>query len=639
MKKPRGSLSRGMARLVPAGLLLAMAGLFMVPAAPALAAPVLTVSPTSGAVGTEVTIKGAVFDSYKGDIITVTFNGAAIPQYSPYQIPDSGSFELPFTIPAATAPGSYIIHVETAVGSSQFSAETVFRVEAPGLSLDVTEGPVGTSVTATGRGFYSGSTVTVYFHNPGEESAGTETADEVGHFQHTFLVPAGIGGEHGVSASNTEGNTAAATFTIIAGVSINVASGGPGDLVHVTGTGFGFRSNIRVSMGTTPVATARSDDHGGFAIDFNVPELTAGPYDVKAEDATGNLNMVSFTVTAGASLSAITGAVGSELTARGSGFEAGGTVTVDFGALRVATVPADANGAFTTTFGVPAVGAGPHTVKISDGTITRQIVYTIESTPPPVPAAVLPNDGATVRTSAYLDWEDVSDPSMPVTYQLQVSGDSGFAALIVNATGLTDSQYSFGVTANLTVGDQPVSYYWRIRAEDAAGNLSEWSAARSFVVSPPPAPTILPTATVPAATTGNGTATILTPAVTMSGTVALDWEPVTNPTGPVTYTIEIADNPDFNEPVLEKAGLTSSDYLLSQVDLLNLKDNVPYYWRVKAVDADGVSGDWSTPATFKVGSSFRFPAWGIWVIAGLGVAAIAFLAFRIGRRTAYGPPD
>ncbi len=637
--KANGALSRVMARLVPAGLLLALAGLFMVPAAPVLAAPVLSVSPTSGAVGTEVTIKGTVFDSYKGDIITITFNGVEIPQYSPYQIPDSGSFEIPFTIPAAMAPNSYIIRIETAVGSSQFSASTVFRVDAPALSLNVTEGKVGTSVTTSGRGFYAGSTVTVYFHNPGEESTGTEKADATGHFQHTFLVPAATAGEHTVSAGNTEGNTAAATFTIIPGLSINVASGGPGDLVHLTGTGFGFRSNIRVSMGTAPVATARSDDHGGFEIDFNVPEMTAGPYDVKAEDATGNLNLVPFTITAGASLSALTGAVGSDLTARGSGFEPGGAVTVDFGPMRVATVTADANGAFATTFGVPAVGAGPHTVSISDGTLTRQIVYTIESTPPSVPTLVLPADGAATRTSPYLDWQDVSDPSAPVTYRLQVSGDSGFAVLIVNETGLRDSQYSFGAAANLTVGDQPVAYYWRVQAEDAAGNLSEWSAARSFTVSPPPAPTILPTGTETATTAATGNGTVTAPVAMETATVSLDWEPVNSPTGPVTYTVQIADNADFNDPVLEKAGLTTSSYLLDHADLPGLKDNVPYYWRVKAVDADGVAGDWSEPGTFQLSTPFHFPAWGIWVIAAVGVAGIGYLAFRIGRRTAYGPPD
>ncbi len=637
--KATGALSRGMARLVPVGLLLALAGLFALPAPPVLAAPVFSVSPASGAVGTEVTILGTVFDSYKGDIVVITFNGAQIPEYSPFQIPDSGSFEIPFTIPAGTAPGSYIIRVDTAVGASQFSSSTVFRVEAPALSLDITEGQVGTSVTASGRGFYAGSTVTVYFLNPGQESAGTEKADEVGRFQHTFFVPAGIAGDHSVSAGNSEGNTAATTFTIIPGLSVNVESGGPGDLVHVTGTGFGFRSNVRISMSANPVATVRSDDHGGFALDFNIPELVSGPYDIKAEDAIGNVNLAHFTVTAGASLSVLSGAVGSDLTARGSGFVAKGTVTVDFGPLRVATVTADANGAFTTTFGVPALKAGQYTVNISDGTMTRQIVYTIESTPPPVPAPVLPLDGATARTSPYLDWETVTDPSMPVTYQLQVSEDSGFAALIVDETKLTDSQYSFGAAANLTVGDQPVTYYWRIRAEDAAGNLSEWSTARSFVVSPPAAPTIVPTASETATTAAGDNGSVATPVTTATGTVSLDWDPVTSTTGPVTYTLQVADNFDFSDPVLEKTGLTSSSYLLNRNDLPGLKDGIPYYWRVRAVDADGVSGDWSEPGTFQLSTPFRFPAWGIWAIAGVGIAVIAFLAFRFGRKTAYGPPD
>jgi hypothetical protein len=632
---PAVSPARAMKRGLPLGLLLALAGLCL-GGAPVQAAPKIDVTPDAGAVGTRVTISGTVFDSYKGDIITIAFNGVAIPEYSPLEIPETGEFEVPFTIPAATAPGSYLIHVETAVGSSQFSTETVFRVEAPALVLDATEGPVGTSVLASGRGFYAGSTVTVYFLNPGEESAGTEKADAVGHFEHQFLIPAGTGGAHGVSAANSDGNAASATFTIIPGLTANVAAGGPGDVVHVTGTGFGFRSTVRVSMGNVAVATARSDDHGGFAIDFNVPDLNSGPYDLKAEDAAGNLNLVSFTVTAGARLSATTGAVGSDLTAQGSGFKAGGPVTIDFGPLRVATATADANGGFSATFGVPAVGAGPHTVTISDGTLTRQIVYTIESDAPPVPGLVLPADGATSRSNAYLDWEDVSDPSLPVTYDLQVASDSGFSALIVSQGNLTQSEYAF--TGNLTVANQTVRYYWRVRATDGAGNVGQWSAARSFVISPPPAPTIA-TATEPAATSPTGTGSIAAPVATATAAVTLDWEPVANPTGPVSYTIEIADNPEFTDPVLEKTGLTSSNYLLSQADLLGLKDKVPYYWRVKAVDADGVSSDWSAPATFSVGSSSRFPDWGIWIIAGLGVAAIIYLAFRIGRRTAYGAPD
>jgi hypothetical protein len=635
--KATGHPSRLMARTVPLGLLLALAGLF-VTGAPAQAAPALTVSPASGAVGTEVTITGTVFDSYKGDIITITFAGVEIAEYSPFEIPQTGTFEIPFTIPAATAPGSYIIHVDGAVGATQFSAETVFRVEAPALSLDVSEGPVGTSVTAAGRGFYSGSPVTVYFHNPGEESVGTETADATGHFERAFLVPAGTGGPHTVAAGNSEGNAAAATFTIVADLAANVASGGPGDLVHLTGTGYGFRSNVTVTIGTFPVATARSGDHGGFELDFNVPEITAGPYDIRAEDEAGNLDITAFTVSAGASLSKLAGAVGSEVTAHGSGFAAGGTVTVDFGPMRVATVTADANGAFTTTFGVPAVGAGAHTVTISDGTKTRQIVYTIESDAPPVPSPVLPADGETTRTNTYLDWADVSDESVPVVYRLQVAEDSGFAALVVDKDGMSESEYSFGVTENLTVGDQPVRYYWRVRAEDAASNKSEWSAAWSFVISPPPAPTIVAEPTETTETSANGT--VAAPvATTTSTSVSLDWEPVTDATGPVTYTVEISDSADFTEPVLVEEGLTSSDYLLNEADLLGLKDNVPYYWRVKAVDADGVSSDWSEAGTFSTGSSFQFPAWGIWVIVGVGVAAIAFLAFRFGRRTAYNPPD
>jgi len=48
--------------------------LVMLMGAPVLAAPIVSVSPTSGAVGTEVEIAGTNFDSYVGDDIYIYFD-------------------------------------------------------------------------------------------------------------------------------------------------------------------------------------------------------------------------------------------------------------------------------------------------------------------------------------------------------------------------------------------------------------------------------------------------------------------------------------------------------------------------------------------------------------------------------------
>jgi len=68
-------------------------------ATPALAAPVITLSPTSGAIGTEVTVTGTNFDSYRGDDNSIFFNDVEIAN-SPLTVPDTGSFSVNFNIPS-----------------------------------------------------------------------------------------------------------------------------------------------------------------------------------------------------------------------------------------------------------------------------------------------------------------------------------------------------------------------------------------------------------------------------------------------------------------------------------------------------------------------------------------------------------
>jgi Flp pilus assembly CpaF family ATPase len=48
---------------------------------------------------------------------------------------------------------------------------------------------------------------------------------------------------------------------------------------------------------------------------------------------------------------------------------------------------------------------------------------------------------------AYLDWEKVTDPSLPLTYSLQIASDQNFTTIVVDKKGLPDSEYK-GIDAD-----------------------------------------------------------------------------------------------------------------------------------------------------------------------------------------------
>ena len=67
-------------------------------AAPALAAPQISLSPTSGARGTEVTVTGTSFESYAGDAVHIFFEGDEIAD-SLLVVPQDAIFVATFAVP------------------------------------------------------------------------------------------------------------------------------------------------------------------------------------------------------------------------------------------------------------------------------------------------------------------------------------------------------------------------------------------------------------------------------------------------------------------------------------------------------------------------------------------------------------
>jgi len=593
-------------------------------ASPVLAAPTITISPASGAAGTVITITGLNFDSFKGDSTTITFNEVEIPG-SPIIIPDTGTFAVNYTIPDDIGPGIYAVKATIIIGTDVVSSVSAFyRVSEPQLELDLPDGKVGTQLTVSGTGFYSGRTVTIYYYNVIREKTGTVTTSPTGTFTFQFNIPASTAGVHRVAAENTEGNTAETGFEVMPSIALNLSSGSPGSLLTVSGNGFAARSQVSIQFGIYSVASAKTDEFGNFSVSFNVPEVNSATYDVKAQDAMGNLDKTEFTTTAGVFLNQTSGPVGLLVTVRGTGFIVGGSVTVDYDNRRIVSTTTDNNGAFAVAFKIPASYGGDHVVTVSDGTTSRKLAYRVESEAPPTPELLLPSAGSKTTAATYLDWQDVTDESLPVTYSLQLASDENFSVVTMEKTGLTGSEYTLAQEEWLTAGSAPVAYFWRVRVTDAASNESEWSVPLSFYVSAPPVPELFQAE----------------PDSTFQKTVFLNWQDVTSLSPPVNYTVQIASDLNFITTILEKQALEDSEYFISNVDELNLfiKDRT-YYWRVKVIDGVNNESEWTAPASFSIASTFTWPSWATYLLIGIGVIIIVYLAFRFGKRTALQPPD
>jgi len=394
-------------------------------------------------------------------------------------------------------------------------------------------------------------------------------------------------------------------------------------LLNIGGTGFGSRTDVVINFGVYKSAVARTDDYGNFDITFNVPRVKPGQYDITAKDNEGNIDVGVFTVTAGVSLSRTDGPVGSKITVTGSGFEVGQTVTVDYDNLRVAIDTADNNGDFASTFDIPPSNGGSHVVTISDGTTTKLIAFTVESDPPQVPDMLMPTNSSATRAEAYLDWHDVTDMSLPVVYDLQVASDQNFSTIVLHKEGLVISEYTLSAEEKLLAVAQQAPYFWRVKAIDSAGNESEWSPPWTFYVNAPPTPLLL----LPASDSR------------AEESIMFNWQTVTSLSPPVTYNFQIATDLNFTSIIFEENGLIASDYLIGEEDELELEREITHYWRVKSVDGAGNESEWSAPGSFYIKPAFSFPGWAIYTLIGIAVIIIIFLAFRIGRRTAYQPPD
>ena len=510
MKKKLGKLS-GIVAVITVLALLAV----VVLVAPALAEARIYLDPDEGEIGDRIDIEGLGFspstitppvsryvdiyfssqEALENDDIGYEVTNWERVKSTEY-VDTVGNFNAHFLIPAvlgdgdedeAVHSGTYYIYV-TYAGDDNIEAFEELTVIAAGIALDTDEGPVGTEIEISGSNFVDNEEITVEYD--GVEIAiesGDEETDNNGAFDSTVIIPASAAGTHTITVEDESGSLAEAEFTVtpeITGVSPD--SGSPGDTATVSGTGFAEEVTVIIEFGGDEVASDETEDDGSFQVSFAVPVKAPGTYNVEAIDDDNNRDEVEFTIGSGAQVSQTTGNVGSQVTVSGSGFSPNTPMTINYDTTPVAAGTAtDDVGRFSATFNVPKSNGGAHLITVSDGVNpAKSFTFNMESNPPPTPQPLLPYQGTKLESEDLFDWEDVTDPSEPVTYSFQIASDANFASIVLEKPGLTTSVYTLTVPERelMKPSTEEAPYYWRVRAIDAASNASDWTGAGSFYV-------------------------------------------------------------------------------------------------------------------------------------------------------------
>jgi len=508
------------------------------PAPPAQAVRGITLSPTMGTIGTRVTVTGTEFnkstetsDRYAAiyfssdeastiDDIDVEVNSYKVVKEGVW-LNEDGDFETKFNIPEELEDGSrdedvvsgtyyvYVCHYQTispAVVSPRIRAVATFTVTMGQISVSPLRGTVDTLVEITGTDYAGNKDITInYDGSIIAINSGDRKTDSDGDFTSIIRIPDSTAGPHTVTAIVAD-DDATASFTVEPEILINPTSGEALSMVIVSGTAFGKLKRVNIWFYNTAIATATTNARGSFYVNFNVPDLQPGLYNVDAEQGT-NVAKAKFTITTpppppeppptpepsrpALSISTTTGNIGQGIVMGGSGFKPDATITIKYDNELLNAVSSDSNGVFAAAFNVPPSKYGKHTIIASDGTNISELSFDVESTPPPVLTLLIPASGDKVTSPIIFAWQAITDPSPPVTYDLEINTSSDFAttATVLDKKGLTKTEYTLTETEKLRLGASEKPYYWRVRATDGASNEGSWSNPWTFYVASGGTPT------------------------------------------------------------------------------------------------------------------------------------------------------
>ncbi len=418
----------------------------------------IALTPTSGAIGTTVTVSGSNFGASK--TITIRFDNDNV-LTSPFSVvsTNTGAFSATFKIPSAALVGS---HTVSAMDGT-LTSTGIFNVSGLSLvSISPTSGAAGIALTVTGSGFSPNSVVTVKFDSTAlVTSPATITTTSSGTFSGTVTIPTGIvSGSHTLSAADNSGRSGSAIFNITTSGTITLSSnsGISGNTITISGSGYSPRSTIsmRFDSGTivTSPPTVITTESGSFSAAISIPGNAAiGTHTIAATDSSGRTasSVFSVTTTALISISPTTGLTGTEVTVTGSNFAANSKTAIKFGNISVRTFPLEvvtsSSGTFLAKFDVPAGVTGSHSVIANDNTGRAGIASFAVTAPlvslSPVSATISSGTPVTVSGSGFAPNSEVT-----ILFDGNIVGTNP-SRITTTTTGTFTATFAVPATASL----------------------------------------------------------------------------------------------------------------------------------------------------------------------------------------------
>ena len=200
-------------------------------------------------------------------------------------------------------------------------------------------------------------------------------------------------------------------------------------------------------------------------------------------------------------------------------------------------------------------------------------VGNIGSTKPLLTAPTLlsPADKATaVPVKGKLQWEMVADADV---YYGSLSDNPNFTNNFLTDNRSSTTSFDYTLSPSTT-------YYWKVKGNKLQTQDGNWSAVWSFTTEAGKPP-------IPVANK------LLAPKdkdIQNTADVILVWDSSANAE---SYHVQVSTVNDFSTTILDKTGLTFSEFVLG------LTNNTTYYWRVQAANSSG-SAPWSETRSFTV---------------------------------------
>ncbi len=196
---------------------------------------------------------------------------------------------------------------------------------------------------------------------------------------------------------------------------------------------------------------------------------------------------------------------------------------------------------------------------------------------PPAPVLLSPLDGATsLPLVDSLEWNTSQGAR---SYRVELSRSSAFDSQLLTDTVVSVTSLSTGPLVSGT------TYYWRVNAENNLGS-SGWSSVWKFTtsVTQPATPVLL--------TPANGT-------IDLPTTVVFTWNEVQ---GAVKYDLQVATASSFDSLAIDDSTIDADSYTGKP-----LRPGTTYFWRVRAMVADGTWTAFSDPWSFTTTATASSP--------------------------------